>query len=549
MKKIFFLAATAALALSSCSSDEELVQSPDLNGDVAVSFDTYLMREGRATTLTTNKSIQANAVHDGGGFGVYAYEHGNKLVEDYTNQNVDPNFFKNELIWYQGKEWRYEKVKYWPNNPGSMLSFYAYAPYIKNISEGFGETNPRLILNGDYNGPAFYYEMPDNLTQGIDLCWGQEYGKTIAPVNKEKPGITENIHFNLKHALSRYGFNVQVWSDNMTDNYPDDTKHDHDGDRNDPLKKGTTININSVKLVGNFATKGTLRLYDGKWDAQIANTAEYELNNNFNSVITDGIILGEAVEEIPLLQDDATYALLIPGSRFKIVIDYDVITPDPNLLNGYSKVNNVITSDKTWTAQAGVATDFHLNLGMTTVKFDATVTPWNNADKEEVDLPNNTLEDVSVIDDVFFWLPGVMDDNFLGNTTVVPEAKAENHNKYYYNTKEEKLYMCTSDGTSYKWENCNAIGENWFIANSYLYKVAADGKCTVKPAPRWINIIDADFTILSTHLLVNGAYKKIDLGATVYESVEALALANPDTAIYSVGTAEKGYRRYYYVKQ
>lgn len=561
MKKIFFLAATAALALSSCSSDEELVQSPDLNGDVAVSFDNYLQRSGRGTHITTTASVKKE------GFGVFAYDHAQAPVETYTNSYIAPNFFSNEKVTFSTTpdpdRWVYANTKYWPNNPGNMLSFYAYAPYDANIKPGYAESNPRLILNGDYNGPALYYKLPTDLAQTVDLCWGAEYGLDKAPVNKTKPSISTDIKFNLKHALSRYGFNVQVFSDNMTDNYPNDTDHDPNGITNNGLTATTTIYIKSLKLVGNFCTEGTLSLYNGKWDCDIANTAEYELKGFFHPNVADGITAAEAVKEIPLFKNEECkvdphtgdaekedYVMLLPGSRFKILIEYDVVTKDPNLLPpGESRTKNVILSEEEFEAQAGVATDFHLNLGMTTVKFDAVVTDWNVADKEEVDLPNNTLEDVSVIDDVFFWLPGVMDGNFLGNTTVVPEAKAENHNKYYYNTKEEKLYMCTSDGTSYKWENCNAIGENWFIANSYLYKVAADGKCTVKPAPRWINIIDGSWNILSTHLLVNGAYQPITLGATVYESVEALALANPDTAIYSVGNAEKGYRRYYYKHQ
>lgn len=535
MKKFFFLAATAALALSSCSSDEELVPSTDLNGDVAVSFDTYLMREGRATALTTTASIKDNC------FGVFGYQQGLEAIEDYTSSNIAPNFFHNQWVkWNTEKtEWYYDAVgnigtKYWPNTPGHMLSFYAYAPYMA-LSTEYGVSNPRLILNGDYNGPALYYKMPTNLTQGIDLCWGQEYGKTIAPVNKEKPAITENVKFNLKHALSRYGFNVQVWSDNMTDNYPDNTLHNANGDRNDDLKKGTTIIINSVKLVGNFATEGTLSLYDGKWDAQIAKTNEYELKENFNTTVTEGIDLGDAKGEIPLLQDASTYALLIPGSRFKIVIDYDVKTLDVNMPGNYVVTNNVITSEKTWTAQSGVATDFHLNLGMTTVKFDATVTPWNNADKVEVDLPNNTLEQVvaaTVTPDV---KPLTIDADFLGESSSIPTPVV---GKYYYDLHDKKLYGGAVNGASETVWAAPQVGN--YMANDIIYSYDGTNQ-TRKQAPRWIKVnSDHDF-----YLLVDGEYKGIaNYTTATYPTVEALAQANPAPGIYKIGDTY-----YYYVQQ
>lgn len=527
MKKYLLIAATAALAMSSCSSDEELVQAPDLNGDVAVSFDTYLMREGRATALTTTASIKDNC------FGVFGYQQGLEAIEDYTSSNIAPNFFHNQWVKWNGTEWFYNAegnigTKYWPNTPGHMLSFYAYAPYMA-LSTEYGVSNPRLILNGDYNGPALYYKMPTDLTQGIDLCWGQEYGKTIAPVNKEKPAITENIKFNLKHALSRYGFNVQVWSDNMTDNYPDNTLHNANGDRNDQLTSGTTIIINSVKLVGNFATEGTLSLYDGKWDAQIAKTNEYELKENFNTTVTEGIDLGDAKEEIPLLQDASTYALLIPGSRFKIVIDYDVKTLDVNMPGNYVVTNNVITSEKTWTAQAGVATDFHLNLGMTTVKFDATVTNWNNpADKVEVDLPNNTLEVVpaKVEANTLTNVPHYITSDFIGESKVVPAGEAS---KYYYNTESKKLFQYR--GEPAHWD---VVGDEYYIANNYIYY---NGKLP-EVAKRWIWVSEVPY------LLTDGKYVNKTKHTATYTSVEALAQANPDTGIYVIeGTC------YYYVKQ
>lgn len=381
MKKKLLIAVSAAIALASCTSDNETNAPVIDSAKTPVAFDSYLVRS-RATTLTTLSSIKA----EGAGFGVYAYEQGTLPVVDYTNSFVAPNFFANQQVTYNDTAtpaaWEYTNIKYWPNNPGAMLSFYAYAPYNASITTDV-TSNPRLILNGDYNGPALQYKMPAALNQGVDLCWGQENGKTLAPVNKTKPGVNDKIQFNFKHALSRLGFNIQVFSDQATDGTA------HSDAAADAIKDGTTIRVQSLKLIGNFATSGTLSLYDGKWDAPIANTAEYELNGVLNEKISAGLKASDAATELPLFADNDTYVMMIPGGSFKIQITYDVETADPNLPDGKSVVRNVITSDQPFTAQAGVATNYHLNIGMTTVKFAASLVEWNTPNNEEVDLPNN----------------------------------------------------------------------------------------------------------------------------------------------------------------
>lgn len=379
MKKFLLIAAAAALALTACDKKSEPAAQAN---DDAIGFDSYVVTPSRTTELLDNTSIKTT------GFGVYAYAQGTRLIEDYTNSNIALNFFNNQLVTWDAinAKWTYSNVKYWPNTLGSMLSFYAYAPYNASIATTMG-ANPRLILTGDNNGPALYYRVPSDLSQIIDLCWGAEYGVTpaLAPVNKTKPAIATNIHFHFYHALARLGFNVQVWADELTD----DPTCDAAGTGNNPLEPNTTIKITSVKLLGNFANEGILRLYDGSWNAQNATTADYELRNQFSPAVAAGLTLDDAKAEIPLFADADTYVMMIPGGEFKIQVEYDVITTDANLLNGKSTVHNVVTSDDVFYSVAGVSTMYHLNIGMTSVKFEATVEDWVNSADVEVDLPNN----------------------------------------------------------------------------------------------------------------------------------------------------------------
>ena len=95
--------------------------------------------------------------------------------------------------------------------------------------------------------------------------------------------------------------------------------------------------------------------------------------------------------------------ILFPGTtpKFKITIDYIVRTHDPNLSAGYSEVEQVITKTITFTQAVKMNKHYSIlmHLGLTGVKFTATVDSWNTDidgdsdtdanDAQQVDLPIN----------------------------------------------------------------------------------------------------------------------------------------------------------------
>lgn len=554
MKKLLFMAATAALALTSCSSEEELAQDPIQKGDVPVAFDSYMVRSTRANTYLTGMDDVTDLVKGikNTGFGVYAYEHGTEYIEDYTKKIITPNFFSNEKVTFDSGTnlWTYgdgttSYTKYWPNNEGAMLSFYAYAAYDANLKHEASDNPCRLIYNGAYNGPAIQYTMPEDLTKAVDLCWGAEYGEDLAPVNKTKPSVTDKVKFNFKHAMARYGFNVQVWSDQVTDNWTGDTEHDPAGSTNQAITTGTTIKITSVKLVGNFAKNGILRLYDGKWDAQTALTGEYELKENFGKKVRAGLKDSDAKNEIPLLGDETSenenlYVMMIPGAKFQIQIDYEVITPDDKLV-GYdkeSRIKNSIISKEVFTAEPGKAVDFHLNLGMTTVKFDAVVTEWETAitpsdPTDEVDLPANAMELVNftAIDEVSN-APQNIASMFIGEAKTDPTVDAAG--KVYWNTTTSTLML--SDGPD-SWTEAAKVT---FVVNNTIYSYETSAWVKTAPAPKFVKCP------LGYYELVSNEYVAIAFDETTYASdinFKNIVRANPATGIYKVGS------KYYYYKK
>lgn len=394
MKKYLFMAATAALALSSCSSDEELVQAPALDGD-AITFDTYMGANARATKVLDDAQLKAD------GFGVFAYDQGTSEILSYVKGNIRPNFMLNEKIEWNTNDskWEYSPVKYWPNNVNNMLSFYAYAPFDANLK--VITHNPHLVQNSIYNGPAIEYVIPSTLEAGVDLCWGANATVDIAtpaadaetaPVNYYKnpsTGAAQNvstngkIKFNFKHATSRLDFNLQIFNDLLTDK-------DHCGTpaEGGSIAEGTSISVKSLKLIGNVASKGVLSLYDGSWDAQYE-TQVLDLTPYLNATVKGEMKEATAKDEIAMFGDDE-YLYIIPGANYRIQIEYWVKTDAGTDTDNSTLTKNTITSEVVFDAEQGKAYKYHLNLGMTTVKFDAEIEEWGAENETEVDLPNNT---------------------------------------------------------------------------------------------------------------------------------------------------------------
>lgn len=432
MKKFFYLAIATVATLASCSSDENIA-APEVAGEAAneaVSFGVY--------TQTSRSTIETEATVKNNGFGVFAFSQMQEPIAAYSKQNYMPNFMYNQLVKYDATNsvWTYAPVKYWPNNPGAMVSFYAYAPYFEEFNddkyvftpesndysneyETVEDKNVRLILGYDAMGPAIEYTRSSDATQGVDLLWGQsqtktnEAGNLVAPVDSVKQKVDEQIKFTFKHAMSRLYFNVQVWPNQAPTTGTDVVNADS------ALAENTKIVIKKVELIGNIWNKGTLRLYDGQWKHDKGDYSNLVFEGEDLNPAVANIQGADAAKEIDLLKfkkpslTDGTvnsedsidnFVMLMPGSKFQIQITYDVITTDPTNPKNTSVVTNVVKSNDTnafingdisnkndngtYEIFPGYAYNFHLNIGMTSVKFDAQVEKWK-VGTDEIGLPEN----------------------------------------------------------------------------------------------------------------------------------------------------------------
>lgn len=393
MKKILTLtAAVAALVLTSCTSDETALSADDSasQSNIPVAFEPYTVRT-RANDAINTESLKTR------GFGVFAYQQGTLNFNQYFTTSSEPNFMNNELVTYQpaSDSWVYAPVKYWSNNLEDKHSFFAYAPYYlpDGVTKTLGHSYPSplsLVLEGTNDGPAIYYVAPDDLSNVVDLCWG-EYKDGKAVIDRLKPDVNDKMKFTFKHGLARVNFNAQVWTDEVRGDYP----HATEGTPTKVLADGTTITVKSIKLIGKMGTNGTLRLCDGKWNATYVSNKQVEMGNFFvkNTLPCPcEYVLDNIAGEQELFGDADNYYTVIPGSEYKIQVIYDVTTADPKLDGGYSTVENTYLTPQAYKMEAGKAYSFHLNIGMTSIKFEAEVKDWNLIPEyEEIDVPGNKL--------------------------------------------------------------------------------------------------------------------------------------------------------------
>lgn len=360
MNKIYLcgILAMAAVASTSCSNEETRVNEPKSD---AIEFGTYLGRdaESRASVFTIdNMNTEGFAV-----FASYTED------SDFSDQAI-MNFMYNQKVTHDGSAWTYAPLKYWPNNPGDKVSFFAYAPYIENVAVPIA------------NKAKVTFTVQDAVADQKDLVVAE------ALKNLTKQAITGNVNFTFQHVLARVGLNVEAMFDLVNSDVTGATDHNTG---NGSKATGTNIKVTKVELIGKFDKEGVIDLTDSSWSG-VAAAGEDVIYTwqaaNFVSSVADNVTTTKQQ-----LNDAAHYAMIIPQSveGMKVRVTYTVTTTDASLNGGNSAITNVITSDPfDFDFAKGNAYMFNLHLGMTSVKFDATVSNWNIVGSETVvNLPIN----------------------------------------------------------------------------------------------------------------------------------------------------------------
>ena len=395
-KSNLFLMLLTALIVMSCSKDETTMSIPQEGN--AIEFGTYVGRDAqtRASVLDIDglKGTAANTYTDGKGFGVYAYYTGQSDWAAWSDANstTAANFMFNQAVKWDGTIWKYSPVKYWPNNKvgaanHERVSFFAYAPY------NFGGSAPTL------SGSILDFAVKNTVTEQIDLLWNSTKATDLS-----KQDVEGKVAFNFKHALSRIGINVRAVVDEVTAG-------------TNAIDENTTITVDKVVLC-----KSATIVYDG--ETSVFEGAFYETGKlNLNIYDTDVAIAGSAAwidksgtqsftllpvnftnDAVTLTKDNSnefqelnktdSYVMIIPQdfgtNAFTVYIEYTVTTTDSGNTANSSTITNKIATPVEINFLSGTAYALNLQLGMTSVKLEATVTDWADEADTVVNVPINT---------------------------------------------------------------------------------------------------------------------------------------------------------------
>ena len=419
MKKIFTLAAVAALVLSACAkieTEKVIVDDEPIGFGVYVPQATKAGDAGTITTDGTGSTVSLQTV----GFGVFAtYSNGGNYAS-----TIGPNFMYNTKV--STASWTYSPVKYWPNetiddNNGATgpaaadkLSFFAYAPHVA-ATASTGAVTPStegitaLTTNAATTDPKVSYTVATDPKKAVDLLWAvapasfsytDVHNSTVSVtegmplLNLTKPAHDYVISFNFKHATSRLGLKIIGAFDQVAAGGTLDSK--------------TKVTVEEIKLVDVPAyTSAVLNLNNTAagvplWESTTGTTATFTVSgDNLNSTIKDSgtdavqTVEGVIASEKNVFVDDNTFFTLIPktgSTDVKVQITYYVTTEDDDLKDGISRVKNVITKTVNFASgfAAGKANTIKITLGLTSVKLEAEVESWDVLTATNVDLPINS---------------------------------------------------------------------------------------------------------------------------------------------------------------
>ena len=341
MKKSLFIAVAAAMVFGSCSKNE-VDQASFQTPENAINFGTYV---GQATKAAVESAFVADDV-----FAIDAYY---TAQEDLTQTVLDaaPAFMQNQIVTKGESTWSYSPIKYYPNNNGDKISFFA-------VSNG---TNKSPI--GDFD---------DDKTPSFTVAEANTDIMVASKFDVEKPKTNAPINFTFKHVMSQVKFTVKLSAALIDDLVEDD---------------GTTVKVTSLSVpCGNAGGTFTYDLDTesaGSWEANGTDATTPYLFAATGGVSAEGI-------GVELSNEDPATTLGVPlmmvpvaGAKYTATLVYTVATTDASYTDNDSTIENIFTFDIKPVAMNTIYT-YNLSIGLTDVQVSGTAELWGLAESENV---------------------------------------------------------------------------------------------------------------------------------------------------------------------
>ena len=311
--------------------------------------------------------------------------------------------------------------------------------FMNSSSDYVNDTNRNGILemtgNTATGEPKVHYRIGQG-TNFVDLLWGMRPSGTYDETDNvdntigtdayntdlTKQSTQETVDFKFKHAVAKIGAGttgLRIIAD--IDKNVDTESGDHG-----TLSGTTAITVQQIVIknsANKAVTEGWFNLATGQWKKADGSALVLEtigeggaftitwgaddLNadiysaasaNTYTTGTSKWTVAGVTPTAKNVLKTATNGIFLMPdvaGQQLKISITYEIRTYDENLNGSYSTINQTITNEVTLPTLA-VNKNYNLlmHIGLTSVKFSATVENWEDAasgDKKEIWLPSNVV--------------------------------------------------------------------------------------------------------------------------------------------------------------
>ncbi len=203
------LAVVAGFA--SCAGKVDPVTPPENEPDEWAELGgDHLMRFASSLEERVTKS---SALPSGATFGVFAYlQEGditNHVAAKWSDGGWYPSFMYNTRVSFDGSEYSYSPVKYWPNNPENTISFWAYGPH--SASTVFYEQGTTTNYT---NATVGIPDIQFSVTSGKDDFVTSDFvsDKTYSNCTDES-SEKGRVHFDFHHRLAQIEFKARTSAD------------------------------------------------------------------------------------------------------------------------------------------------------------------------------------------------------------------------------------------------------------------------------------------------------------------------------------------------